>query len=223
MPLRKCMLLIVVAVAASSCAPKLASFEPIPAYGTGPALCESPGVCTFMIRRQPQFVYTTLLLPGNTGATLVIPGEVMPGSDLAMVGLAGRRDVFEHFDSMRTKCNDLEEWLGGLLLEELDRIAQAREVNDLYLTRALRLSIDRAIVLESLKWRLLVGRDGTFTDVYATVSVHDPRLQTCLGTFGVWGRCRGQKNTVNMDKALTNAFSNLVAIREFADTLEKPL
>ena len=222
MPLRKCMLLVVIAVAASSCMPKLASFEPIPAYGTGPALCESPGVCTFMIRSNPQFIYTTLL-QGGVGGSVVIPGQVMPGTDFAMLQLVRRPGVFEHFASVTAKCENLEQWLGGLLLEEMDRIAQIQEVEGDYLTRDIRLSIDRAIVLESLTWRLLVGADGTFTDVYVTLTVHDPRLQTCLGTFAVWGRHRGEKNTINMDKALTHAFSNLISMHSFANTLEKPL
>lgn len=220
MPLRKFILLAVIAIAASSCMPKLASFEPIPTYGTAPALCESPGVCTFMIRRDPQFPRTTLFQ--GAGGSVVIPGQVMPGTDFAMNQLAWRPGVAEHFASVTAKCENLEGWLGGLLLAEMDRIAQTRGVDGDYLTRDFRLSIDRVIVLESLSWRLLIGGDGTFTDVCVTLSVHDPRLQTSLGTFTVWGRHRGEKNTLNMEKALTNAFSNLISMRTFSATLEKP-
>lgn len=146
-------------------------------------------------------------------------GEVFPGTDVAIVKLARNGNVFASCNAFAEKTY-LDGWLADRLSKEVAKIAPGRRSTRDYVTRNVRLSIDRVISLEAIKWRVLVGRDGTFTDARVVVSVYDAESQLQLGTFSVWGRCRGNRNTINMERAIDDAFANLVRIEDFAKSLE---
>lgn len=216
-------LLLVLTFLLTACAPKLSSLQRIPTYSSEIPVLDNPGVCAVQVRRAKMFPKQLIIMQQSYGkqTVVVIPGEVHPGTLQTLLKLAPRNDVHAQLSKIAADSHDINAWLASKAEREIKRVALTRNLNGDYITREMRLSINRVIVIEGLSWRVLLGRDGAYTDAKLILSVHDPKTQAHHGTFEVWGRARGKKNTINMDESLNDAFANLIRVEGFAESLEK--
>jgi len=204
-----------------SCAPKLASFDPIPRYGDRVRPCENPGQCAVMVRTVPDIPTTNVVVgAGSSRTVLCVPGKLSLETRQQFAALGTDAGVVRHVSSIADRwLSDRCEWLCEMLAPEVERIAPLDVFVKDYITREERLAIDRIIVIHGLTWRVCLGRDGTYTDACVNVTVYDGAGQR-RGAFEVWGRQRGARKTLHMEEALQDAFGNLVRIRDFSAALE---